>query len=195
MDQSFIKEYQLQDISTCDILVDLLHEFDKKGLTKSGVTGHSNQVNPKVKSSTDLWLKDVVPEYKSPEDINWFSYHKELSGFIDNYCIDAKLYSYAGKFEMRWPPQLQWYKPGEGFYEWHIDGGHELCDRALVFMTYLNDVPDGGTEFMHQNIVTKAKKGNTVMFPAGITHIHRGQISQTQDKYILTGWLWWDNSK
>ena len=96
---------------------------------------------------------------------------------------------------MRELPQIQWYKPKEGFYTWHIDAAHDLCDRALVFMTYLNDVDDGGTEFMHQNVITQAVKGKTVLFPAGLTHLHRGRISQTQDKYIITGWLWWDNKR
>ena len=34
-------------------------------------------------------------------------------------------------------------------------------------------------------------KGNTVIFPAGLTHKHRGQISEEHEKYIITGWLWW----
>ena len=56
-------------------------------------------------------------------------------------------------------------------------------------MTYLNDVPDGGTEFLYQNLTTKAIKGNTVIWPATWTHTHRGQISQTHEKIIITGWI------
>lgn len=195
MEQSFIKQYQLEDLAICDKLINLIHVADSRSLTSKGVTGYKSSVKPNIKVSTDLWLGDAIPKLVTPEDINWFVYHKELSSFIDNYCTDAKLYMYAGKFEMLQPPQIQWYKPKEGFFEWHIDGGHEFCNRAMAFITYLNDVPDGGTEFLHQEITVPAKKGNTVIFPAGITHIHRGQISQTHDKYILTGWLWWDNTK
>ena len=56
-------------------------------------------------------------------------------------------------------------------------------------MTYLNDVKDGGTEFKYQNLTTPAKKGLTLIWPVYWTHTHRGQISNTQTKYITTGWF------
>ena len=82
---------------------------------------------------------------------------------------------------------IQHYKPGEGFYAWHHERGEIAMHRELVFMTYLNDVPDGGTEFLYQDLTTTAKKGKTLIWPANYTHIHRGQISKTQEKYIITG--------
>ena len=54
-------------------------------------------------------------------------------------------------------------------------------------MTYLNDVPDGGTEFFYQKVISPAKKGLTVIWPAEFTHLHRGQVSK-REKYIITGW-------
>ena len=56
-------------------------------------------------------------------------------------------------------------------------------------MTYLNSVEDGGTEFKYQNLITPAKKGLTLIWPAQWTHTHRGQISGTKEKYIVTGWF------
>ena len=39
-------------------------------------------------------------------------------------------------------------------------------ERVLVFMTYLNDVEDGGgTHFRLQNLTTKAKKSLTLICP------------------------------
>ena len=55
-------------------------------------------------------------------------------------------------------------------------------------MTYLNDVENGGTEFMYQNLISPAKKGLTLLWPAYYTHPHRGQISSKQEKYIATAW-------
>ena len=60
-------------------------------------------------------------------------------------------------------------------------------DRVLVYMTYLNDVDNGGTEWLFQNYKTEAKKGLSVIWPAEWTHTHKGVISQ-QEKYIATGW-------
>lgn len=56
-------------------------------------------------------------------------------------------------------------------------------------MLYLNNVPDGGTEFKYQNIILKAKKGDLVIWPAEFTHLHKGVISKTKEKYIATGWF------
>ena len=61
----------------------------------------------------------------------------------------------------------------------------------LVWMVYLNDVEDGGTEFMYQKLKIPARKGLFLMWPSDFTHTHRGIISQTKEKYILTGWLGW----
>ena len=62
-------------------------------------------------------------------------------------------------------------------------------DRFLVFMTYLNDVKKGGTYFKYQNIKVPAKKGLTLIWPTDFTHIHKGIINMTKEKYIATGWI------
>ena len=56
-------------------------------------------------------------------------------------------------------------------------------------MTYLNDVEDGGTEFLNQKCEVKARKNLTLIWPADWTHTHRGVISQTKEKTIITGWI------
>ena len=56
-------------------------------------------------------------------------------------------------------------------------------------MTYLNDVSDGGeTAFLYQNVKVKPEKGLTLIWPAEWTHTHKGMVSMTQTKYIITGW-------
>ena len=87
---------------------------------------------------------------------------------------------------------IQYYPPGGGFYQWHYEQSpmNAVCmSRNLVFMTYLNDVNDGGeTEFDYQNIKIKPEKGLTVIWPAGWPFTHRGVVSETEKKYIITGW-------
>lgn len=82
---------------------------------------------------------------------------------------------------------IQKYLPGGGFKKWHFE--NDIIDnRVLVFMTYLNDVENGGTEFLYQNLTAPAKKGLTLIWPAAWTHTHRGQITDLEEKYIITGW-------
>tara|TARA_X000000368_G_scaffold387040_1_gene347442 strand:+ start:7219 stop:7779 length:561 start_codon:yes stop_codon:yes gene_type:complete len=185
---NFIEEYQL-DPKLCDTYLSLMRQAASVGLTKPGIS--SNGLNRKVKASTDFFLGDA-DKLGAPFEL-WKSYHHELWTFVQDYITKYRFMEFGGTFQMKQLPVIQWYKPGEGFYKWHIDGAQsDCCDRAMVYMTYLNDVPDGGTMFYHQNYKTRAKKGNTVIFPAGYTHLHKGEISEKYHKYIITGWIWWE---
>ena len=88
---------------------------------------------------------------------------------------------------------IQYYKPMGGFKQWHTERwGNQLpaAKRHLVFMTYLNDVQDeGGTEFFCQKLKVQARKGLTLIWPVDWTHTHRGVVSPTEEKYIITGWF------
>ena len=57
-------------------------------------------------------------------------------------------------------------------------------------MIYLNDIEDGGeTEFQYQRRRISPSAGTVVFFPAGLTHVHKGNlVLGEQDKYIVTGW-------
>ena len=87
---------------------------------------------------------------------------------------------------------LQHYEPGDHYSIWHAESNgpvHSKHLRALVFMTYLNDVKEGGeTEFMYYKLKVKPKRGLTLMWPAGFTHTHRGCPAPHEEKMIVTGW-------
>lgn len=88
--------------------------------------------------------------------------------------------------------KMQKTPPGGGFHSWHYESSSwEGSQRELVWMIYLNDLPDGEgeTEFLYQKIRIKPTTGTIVIFPAGMTHVHRGNTVFTTDKYILTGWF------
>ena len=189
---TFIDEFQLSDLTLCDSILKMFDDAHDRGLTFAGQSGAMGQARPEIKASTDFWLNDC-DKLGPPEKYRWPEYQAELNGFIDLYLDKYKFFEYGGMFTSRHLPQIQHYKPGEGYHKWHIDGAQmNSCDRAMVYMTYLNDVTEGGgTMFYHQNVTTKAVKGKTLIFPAGYTHLHKGEISKTQHKYIITGWIWW----
>lgn len=89
---------------------------------------------------------------------------------------------------------LQRYAPGEGFRAWHCDWtlsdeATEPRARVLAWILYCNDVPEGGTEFHWQEHHEEAERGKLVIFPAGVSHIHRGRVSESHSKTIATGWI------
>ena len=82
-----------------------------------------------------------------------------------------------------------------GYPYWHSEvypqaGQNDAMHRILLFMFYLNDVEKGGeTDFYYQNVSVKPKAGRMVIAPAYFTHTHRGNIPESNDKYILTSWI------
>ena len=103
--------------------------------------------------------------------------------YIKEYRVDDRM-----KIDENY--NIQHYDINEGFYAWHYERTSlKFANRCLVFMTYLNDVEDGGTEFFHQSIEIKARKCLTLIWPSDFTHLHRGVISKTKQKTIITGWF------
>ena len=89
---------------------------------------------------------------------------------------------------------IQHYAPGEGFKAWHCDwstasDATEPNNRVLAWILYCNDVSDGGTEFAWQQRCIPAVAGQLALFPAGMSHVHRGQVSHSASKTIATGWI------
>ena len=81
-----------------------------------------------------------------------------------------------------------------GYPHWHAEifpePSAEAMFRALFFVVYLNDVETGGeTEFFFYDRKVAPRKGGLLIAPAGFTHTHRGAITRSHDKYIVSSWL------
>ena len=170
----------------CD---DLLTYMDQnknnfvEGRTSKGINPVP-KVNKEVKDSKDL---SISP---SNSEKPFYNYRIFLQTCLNEYI---KSYHHVDKnvpFDIMETYNLQKYPVGGGFKEWHFENSYttDSYRRILVFMTYLNDVPDGGTSFDNQKIETRAEKGLTLIWPSNWTHTHKGIISHTSEKQIVTGW-------
>jgi len=138
----------------------------------------------------NAYNKDILDDTRMriTSEKNLEEYYILLQECLDNY---KKLYEYSDKvdsYSLEENINIQKYSPGGGFKVWHFEEKGDHKKRHLVFMTFLNDVENGGTEFKYQNLTVPAKKGLTLIWPAPWTHTHKGQVSNTQTKYIITGW-------
>ena len=178
----FISQEFINDLSICDELVD----YHKNSSLKHPGT-NLGVVNTSIKASTDVEINN-----NNINDDLIQRYFKELTIVCHKYIEKYEYSNYYGAWDISENFNIQHYKPSEGYYAWHterVNHTHPINNRHLVFMTYLNDVDDGGeTEFYYQKLKIKAEKGKTVIFPADWTYTHRGITSPTQDKYIITGW-------
>jgi hypothetical protein len=183
MSENFIFQSYIKDISLCD---DVIEYFKISKNTRPGLTG--NGVNKEVKDSTDL----IVPIERAFSDIVIRNYLDQLqevcTQYINKYPMSNVYYPWAIVENI----SIQHYKPGQGYHGWHterVGANNYTALRHLVFMTYLNDVNDGGeTHFYHQELKVQPRKGLTLIWPADWTYTHRGIASPTEDKYIVTGW-------
>jgi len=176
------------DHQICDKMINYFEESPHKN---AGKVGGPIRVDTSQKDSTD-----VVVNPRDPDPIiqEYLSYVK----FVCNKYIER--YPWSSLNQAKWSItqnfNIQRYLPGQGFKSWHCErSGPSLipATRHLVFMTYLNDVTDAGqTEWLHQNLSISPKKGLTVIWPVDWTHLHRGVVSNTQTKYITTGWYSYD---
>ena len=178
--RSFIGGWFIND-KVCDDLIEYYNNTDNK---KPGM------IDDEDGSGVKIDKKDCTETTLSPDsnEQTWHDYKTELKKVLDLYIEKYPDANNVAKFGITEDTNIQHYKPGGGFKTWHTER-HKVSTRHLVFMTYLNDVDDGGTEFKNQKIKLPAKKGLTVIWPTDWTHTHRGVISNTQDKYIITGWF------
>ena len=167
----------------CDRLVKLY--YDNISITKKGMVGNG-RVDVTSKKSNEL----VINVNKNESWI--YEYRSILKNLVKLYIKKYPSCNEVSPYKLYNFVKIQHYKPSEGFYKWHAENtGSSIINsgRHLVFMTYLNDVDDGGTEFLHQNLKIPSKKGLTLIWPAAWTHTHRGVINYKEDKFIITGWL------
>ena len=180
---NFIEGYYLSNLSICDDLIDLFKESDNKMLGRNG-----GYVNKKNKDSLDLPL-DINDIAKYPVLDNYF---KQLATIINCY---KKKYIYCDKSIGKWSLEnnfiIQKYKPTQGYHVFHCEKASiNSSKRHLVWMTYLNDVKQGGeTEWYYQKLKVRPEKGLTVIWSADWTFTHKGHTTIDEDKYIITGWF------
>lgn len=187
----FALETYIRDISICDEIIDFFHNsrFAKihrcPGITYGGTD--------EGKKSTDLTMFNS--EWETFPVIS--RYIEQLRDCTDEYVRKFPYCNEYGPWGLVEGFNIQWYKPGEGFYNWHTErcnAAHPHNDRHLVWMTYLNHVEQGGgTEFYHQKHTVQARKGKTLIWPGDWTYTHRGEVAPNEHKYIITGWFNYHN--
>ena len=166
----------------CDELVHIFETNSDKHV--KGVVGpHPARVNEDIKTSTELVID---PSYQHK---TFFAYRTNLDEAMMTYEKRYPQLEDFSKYGMIESCQIQRYRPGEGFKGWHFERSGKQDNRCLVFMTFLNTVPEAGTRFKYQDLIVPAEKGLTLIWPPDFTHTHKGQITDKHQKYIITGWL------
>lgn len=194
MDLLYIKECSLSP-ELCHDMIDLFEHSSKRydGVTAGGM-------NKNIKDTTDLVITDGGSQWSRINKVLSKELNNNVKEYVKKYnCIINDTYHIFGtNYLSTESMQLQKYNKNVGKYVYHQDYS---CDwknkkmRQLTFMWYLNDVEEGGqTEFWSKYHI-KPAAGKLVLFPANWTFPHRANVPISNDKYIVTGWLWEHFSK
>ena len=168
-------------------------KIDNGLILRKGNIGKDSKINKDTKDSVDLSIEFGANNYKHKPITE---YGKHLQQCLNNYEQKYEYVKGMDRYTITENMNLQHYKAGGGFKKWHFENtAIESMSRKLVFMTYLNNVENGGTEFYYQDIKCPAKKGLTLIWPADWTHTHRGIIDESNEKMIITGWFNYEDNR
>ena len=181
----FIGCWNLENNKLCNEITQFFE--NNKELQIQGITSYGKDL--KAKKTTDI---PVNPhDLKNPK-------FEVLKQYMD------ELYKCFIDYQNQWPflksvikvvdvPgfNIQKYSRGDHFAQLHSERTTlDTLHRLFAWMTYLNDVDDGGqTNFNHYGIKIKPETGKTLIWPAEWTHAHTGEILKSGTKYIVTGWM------
>ncbi len=155
-------------------------ELESEGLT---VKDFSVFLNPNSHSEIDFNYENLVGFIDGFNDAFWNQAYK-------HYCDQFQVLNDIPPHTI-FTYKIQRTEPSGGYHVWHHENGAlSFLRRHSAYMLYLNDVEEGGeTEFLYQSRRVQPKAGRCVIWPAGWTHLHRGNPPLKGTKYVMTGWL------
>lgn len=182
----FISAWKLNNDSICDEIINFFETNPQMQNTGRRIGG---KIDTEKKDTLDITIQpkdllekkfSIMKNYMEELNILYEDYVNQwpfIKKFLNNIDI--------GSFN------IQKYNTGG-----HISSVHSertsiaTLQRIFVFLTYLNDVEEGGeTRFDHYDLDIIPEKGKTIIWPAEWTHAHSGGIVTKGNKYVITGWM------
>lgn len=161
----------------------IIERFDRDGRKTQGKVYREGAVLAEEAAIKNSWDLEIV------DDGDWRdvfrAIHPRIQACIGHYLSRSPILQ---SFDLQATGyKIQMYPRGQGFFRWHADStGRGVQSRQVAMILYLNDVAEGGeTEFFHQGIKVAPRAGQLLLFPAGWTYMHRGEVPVSHDKYIV----------
>ena len=188
-DNALTKEHCDELIKIYEDSVSLNFSTSRQELGKKKINQDNNLVfiNSRDHIKDEIFFNESRHFIHQFTELAWFSYAQYAKEYgILNSMTSHRFYDSV---------KIQKTRPKEGYHVWHCEhDGRLFGSRLLLVMCYLNDVEEGGeTEFLYQSRRIKPKQGTIVICPSSFTHTHRGNPPLTGDKYMINGWIEFDN--
>ena len=196
--------YINQHSLSSELCNDIINKFEEENNKYEGVT--SSGLNKNIKDTLDFSIPKVneCKKWSKIRECLEKELDRNVKAYVNN--INASMsvneensnrkYSVFNKFVSFDTMQIQRYTKQKGRYIYHQDFSTEWNEkkyRVITFLWYLNNVTEGGeTEFWATHRI-KPEAGKLLFFPATWTYPHRGMMPISNDKYIITGWIYLHN--
>lgn len=195
--------YQADSLSpnVCDNLVKLFEENKRDHYF--GVVGDINEnnniINKSFKNTIDLNLdlENITRDNCWYDNIKILS--SEIKVHIQKYFVFLKNNFNGLDFNLVYKQMhtknflLHKYIKNEGRFLYHNDFQLDTIEnkyRIFNILWYLNDVDEGGETEFFGNYCIKPEKGKIVIFPSEWFFPHSGRVPLSNDKMIITAWLY-----
>jgi len=172
----------------CKEIIEMFENDDSQyeGVTAAGLNKDIKDSQDLVIPMNDKWSK-IVEVLTKELHRNLNLYIKSLKTDLKDYAIFSKNFLYENSF------QIQRYQKNVGKYIYHHD--HDIRfdqkdHRVITYLWYLNTVEEGGETELWKTIKVNPEEGKLLLFPASWTFPHSGLMPKSNDKYIITGWLY-----
>ena len=179
----FIGCWDIENTSLCKKLID----FFENNLSKQvqGITASGRDLTKKKRIDIKITPNDL----KNAKYLVFKDYINELNNCYLDYLLQWPFLKTVLKEIDIESFNIGRYEVGDHFGITHSERtSQNTLHRFFAFMTYLNDVENGGeTYFSHFKIKIKPKQGKTLIWPAEWTHAHSGEVVKYGKKYIVTG--------
>ena len=171
--------------------VDLCNEFvenwEEAKKNRTIIDPKEKNLNPLIRKDETAFVAPLSSTiYPKPPVKAYFEYLQEcFKCYINRYSIQFNGTFFNDVFK------LHKVRKSEGYHKWHYErGGASTIDRMVAYMTYLEAPKKGGeTEFLHQSLRIEPIVGRTLIWPAGFTHVHRGNPPLDGEKMYIDGWF------
>ena len=171
--------------------VDLCNEFvenwEEAKKNRTIIDPKEKNLNPLIRKDETAFVAPLSSTiYPKPPVKAYFEYLQEcFKCYINRYSIQFNGTFFNDVFK------LHKVRKSEGYHKWHYErGGSSTIDRMVAYMTYLEAPKKGGeTEFLHQSLRIEPIVGRTLIWPAGFTHVHRGNPPLDGEKMYIDGWF------
>jgi len=185
MDYIYIEPKNLSN-EICDEIIEKFNSGEKNQIKKEGVI--LNEF--KIQMHSEKW--------KNIDEILFQHINDKIYYYLRSFIFTNKYFQKIIETDIKDSGfKIEHYKKNEGIFEYHLESLHVdennypyiRGNQILKYIWYLNDVDEGGETEICGNFNIKPEVGKLVMFPATWTYPNKEIVPESNDKYIITGFI------